>query len=60
MLDYMTVREVAKLWEISERQVQKLCKADRIKGAVYLSRIWLIPKDTKKPEDARLKDNKKV
>lgn len=37
MFEYMTVQEAAKLWEVSERQVQKLCKANRIEGVMHLS-----------------------
>ncbi len=59
MFEYMTVQEAAKLWEVSERQVQKLCKANRIEGVVHLSRVWLIPKEAKKPLDTRKKENKK-
>ena len=55
MFEYMTAQEAAKRWEISERQVQKLCKADRIEGIVHLSRIWLIPKNAEKPDDRRKK-----
>lgn len=35
--------------------MQKLCKEDRIKGVLNLSRVWLIPKDTEKPVDTRFK-----
>ncbi len=59
MFEYMTVQEAAKLWEVSERQVQKLCKANRIEGVVHLSRVWLIPKGVDKPADARKKENKR-
>ena len=53
MFEYMTVQEAAKIWNISERRVQKLCEGNRIDGVVRLSRVWLIPKDAKKPEDER-------
>lgn len=56
MFEYMTVQEAAKQWNISERQVQKLCKANRIEGVIHLSRVWLIPKNAKKPADARRKN----
>ena len=56
MFDYMTVQETAKLWGISERQVQKLCKANRIEGVIHLTRVWLIPRDTEKPTDMRRKN----
>lgn len=59
MFEYMTVQEIAKLWELSERRVQKLCEGSRIEGVVHLSRVWLIPKDAEKPADGRLKINKK-
>ena len=58
MFEYMTVQDAAKLWEISERRIQKLCEENRIDGVVRLSRVWLIPKDAKKPIDKRLKVDK--
>ncbi len=60
MFDYMTVQETAKLWGISERQVQKLCKANRIEGVIHLTRVWLIPRDTEKPADMRRKNYKEI
>lgn len=57
MFEYMTVQEAAQEWSISERQVQKLCKNNRIEGLVKLSRVWLIPKDATKPIDNRRKRN---
>jgi len=60
MFEYMTVQEAAKLWEISERRIQKLCEENRIDGVVRLSRVWLIPKNSKKPTDNRLKINKQI
>ena len=60
MFDYMTVQESAKLWGISERQVQKLCKANRIEGVIHLTRVWLIPRDTEKPADMRRKNYKEM
>ena len=55
MFEYMTVQEAAKEWRLSERRVQKLCAENRIDGVVRLSRVWLIPKGTEKPIDARRK-----
>lgn len=54
-MDYMTVREAAEKWNITERWVQKLCEEDRIKGTMRFSRVWMIPKDAAKPTDGRLK-----
>lgn len=49
MKGYMTVQEAAEKWGISPRQVQILCKENRIKGVIRLSRIWIIPSDSEKP-----------
>lgn len=59
MFEYMTVQEAAKLWEISERRIQKLCEENRIDGVVRLSRVWLIPRNAEKPVDGRRKENRK-
>ena len=60
MFDYMTVQETAKLWGISERQVQKLCKANRIEGVIHLTRVWLIPRTTQNPTDMRRQNYKEM
>lgn len=55
-VDFMSVQETAKEWGISVRRIQKLCEENRIDGAIKFSRIWAIPKEAKKPIDARLKN----
>lgn len=55
-MDYISATEAAKKWGISERRVQKLCEENRIPGVVRFSRMWLIPKDAKKPADRRRKE----
>lgn len=55
MFEYMALQEAAALWKISERQVKKLCKANRMEGVIHLSRVWLIPETAKKPLDVRRK-----
>lgn len=54
-MEYISTLEAAKKWGISERRVQKLCEENRIPGVVRFSRMWLIPKDAKKPTDRRIK-----
>lgn len=56
MFDYMTAREAAEKWSVSLRWVQRLCKENRIGGAININRVWLIPKNAKKPADARFKN----
>lgn len=55
MFEYMTAQEAAECWNISVRRVQRICKENRIEGVLNVNRVWLIPKDAKKPADARLK-----
>lgn len=55
MFEYMTAQEAAEKWEVSLRWVQRLCKENRVKGAINVNRVWLIPKKAKKPADARKK-----
>ena len=49
MNGYMTVQETAGKWGVTSRQVQILCKDNRISGATKLSRIWIIPDTAEKP-----------
>lgn len=55
MLEYISVKEAASKWEISERRIQKLCEENRIEGVQRFGRSWMIPKMAKKPEDLRKK-----
>lgn len=58
MFEYMTAQEAAELWDISVRRVQRLCKENRMEGVLNINRVWLIPKNAKKPADGRYKVNK--
>jgi len=49
MNGYITVQEAAEKWGITSRQVQILCKENRIEGAERMSRIWVIPEEAVKP-----------
>lgn len=53
----LTVSEIAKKWNISERSVRNYCKQGRVKGAEQKGKLWLIPEDTEKPERAERKIN---
>lgn len=55
MFEYMTAQDAAELWGISVRRAQRLCKENRIEGILNINRVWLIPKGTVKPADARKK-----
>lgn len=55
MNGYITVEEAAMKWGITPRQVQILCKTNRIDGATRMSRIWIIPCDADKPTSRKRK-----
>jgi len=55
MDDYMSVKEAAEKWGISERRVQILCRQNRIAGVMRFGRSWVIPKVAEKPLDNRYK-----
>ena len=52
-MEYVSTSEIAKIWDISRRRVTTLCREGRIEGAVFAANTWLVPKDSKKPEDPR-------
>ena len=54
-LDWITPEVAAEKWGVKPRQIQALCAEGKIKGAVRVSRVWLIPKDATKPIDGRTK-----
>lgn len=55
-MDYISVKEAAAKFELSERRVQKLCETNRISGCNMVSGIWLIPATAVKPSDERLSE----
>ena len=52
---YMTVKQAAEKWGISDRRVRILCTEGKIPGAFQEGRGWKIPQDAIKPSDARYK-----
>ena len=52
---FITVQEAAEKWGVTPRQVQILCKEERIAGATRMSRIWIIPVNAKKPTEGKRK-----
>ncbi len=52
---YISVKEAAKKWDISERRVRVLCVEGKIPGAYKDGRAWKIPVDANKPSDGRYK-----
>ncbi len=53
---YITIKEAAVKWGVSERTVQSLCTAGRVLGAQKFSGAWAIPDNAEKPGDPRKKE----
>lgn len=53
-MQYISVKEIAVKFNISERRVQQLCEAGRIAGAQMISGVWIVPEDAEKPIDDRI------
>lgn len=52
---FMTVKQAAQKWGISDRRVRILCAQGKISGAYQQGRSWKIPADAAKPVDGRYK-----
>ena len=46
---YLSVSQIAKKWNLSERSVRNYCANGRIAGAFLTGKTWNIPEDAKKP-----------
>lgn len=51
----MSVKDAAKRWNITERRVSKMCKDGNIAGAEKQGGRWMLPADTQKPVDKRIR-----
>lgn len=49
-MSYISAKEIAKKWNMSERSVRNYCAEGRVEGAILVGKTWTIPKDAKKPE----------
>ena len=48
-MTFISVREAAALWGVSERSVRTYCAAGRVDGAILAGKTWLIPEGAEKP-----------
>lgn len=48
-MKYLTVKEIAENWRISERSVRNYAAKNRIEGAILEGKTWQIPLSAKKP-----------
>lgn len=52
-MDFMSAKEAAAKWGISQRRVALLCAEGRIADANLVGNMWIIPATAQKPEDGR-------
>lgn len=52
-MEFMSAKEAAEKWGISQRRVAVLCSENRIPEATMVGNMWIIPSDAEKPVDAR-------
>lgn len=52
-MTYMSAREAADKWGISQRRVAVLCSENRVREATMVGNMWIIPATSEKPIDAR-------
>ena len=55
-MKYLSVTEVAKKWNVSERSVRNYCALGKVEGAFLTGKTWNVPEDAQKPDRV----NKKV
>lgn len=48
-MGYLSVKDIAEKWEISERSVRNYCQNGRVTGAFLIGKTWSIPDDARKP-----------
>ena len=56
-MDYYSVAEMAKLWDISQRSVRNYCAEGRVEGAVLIGKTWSIPATAQKPKRLNRRDD---
>lgn len=49
-MNYISVSDTAKKWNISERTVRNYCAAGKIPGAFLIGKTWSIPDDAERPD----------
>lgn len=55
-MKYVSIKEKASEWNVTERQVQYYCRQLRIEGAFKQSGVWLVPADATNPSSNSIKN----
>lgn len=54
---YMTTKQAAEKWNISDRRVRTLCREGKILGVIQEGKSYQIPANAQKPVDGRMKND---
>ena len=57
---YLSVTEIAKKWNVSERSVRNYCAQGRVPGAFLTGKTWNIPENAEKPERSNKKKEQPI
>jgi hypothetical protein len=57
-MNYLSTKEAASKWRISERTMIRYCEKNLVKGAFQVGGTWIIPEDAPRPEGAPKKEIK--
>ena len=57
---YLSVTEIAKKWDVSERSVRNYCAQGRVNGAFLTGKTWNIPENVEKPERSNKKKEQPI
>lgn len=57
---FLSVKEAAEKWGISDRRVRELCAGGKVSGAYRQGRAWKIPADAIKPADGRYRSGESL
>ena len=59
-MQYRSVNEIAKKWNVSERSVRDYCAQGRVDGAFLTGKTWNIPENAEKPERSNKKKEQPI
>ena len=51
MLKFISAKESAEKWNVSEKKVEKLCAENKIPGAIAVGNMWKIPSTAQAPTE---------
>lgn len=59
-MEFITVKQAAERWGLSERRLQTMCNDGVIPGVLKFGHAWAIPENAEKPVDKRIKSGKYI